>query len=608
MEEYNSLYPFFRNTIRNDGITEDELDEKLSGYRFYMKRRENIPAAPLDILHSLPSTEELPPAPGALGRIKRFFSAVANPLRRGYSKILNSFLWDNHPICFQAVPRAFLSTTIIALFIIAGGQPFWAFTFVNDKRFVRSGISTAVNTVIFQQIVKNAKLMEPFYLLTREGGAPRSVLNLRDNWPFQDLFRCAKILYLTKQKSLSDLVMPTVVIAAYAANLFVVTWNVLALNNDSTSGSFWVNLGLQICCEIWMLLSLTLIFLYWRQPLLPRMPLTIGSNLLFVYATDIPSLKYPEYQKLKSNSPLGSLIPSMGSLAGGSQSRLFGYSTDADHAQPAKEEIVREKCPAEPEAAVVLAEHLPMPLHQGNTNCDPMSTESSDAHTPSGTTMRPHNILPLIKPGNHAPHRVNNAECNTTNLPMSTAKHITPLSANSSIDIEKPGEASATDAQSPGGIQAHLGRTGSATSSTKMNNHEDRLISDPSLRVSTGPMAAEPEEPLRVHEPPSTVGIPHNSALSMPRTPSQRSSQTHPWESRELSARLGGGTVRDQRPTTMTTKTTAQEEDTMCAFGQFIGRDGLEHTGLGKWNEDFLIYRWRPPRKRSECDVEMRSR
>ena len=75
MEEYNFLYPFFQNTIRNGCITEDELDKKLSRYRFYMKRRENITAAPLDILHSLPSTEELPPAPGTLDRIKRFFSA-----------------------------------------------------------------------------------------------------------------------------------------------------------------------------------------------------------------------------------------------------------------------------------------------------------------------------------------------------------------------------------------------------------------------------------------------------------------------------------------------------------------------------------------------------
>lgn len=226
------------------------------------------------------------------GRLKN----MGGRLKGFWDRVRTDHLWkDNHPMVFQTVPISVTTVLLLGLFIIANGQIFWAtnsrfFTFVGEKRFARSTVSTIINTVVMQQIERDAKMIEPVYLLLRDHGAPCSVLNLNYfGWPFQDLYHSFRdTRRLAKgSKTISSYVLFLILIGTYGALLFAIAWNTLALNSDSRDYGFWLSIGLMIFSEILMLIALATIAVYRRTPVLPRQPITLASRLALVYSTDI---------------------------------------------------------------------------------------------------------------------------------------------------------------------------------------------------------------------------------------------------------------------------------------------------------------------------------
>lgn len=176
---------------------------------------------------------------------------------------------------------------LLELFIIANGQMFWAqsssfFTFIGEKWFARSSISTMIHTIIWAPIRKNARLMEPFYRLTRPDGVKKNVLDLKAEWPFQDLIHSTRSVRNTKNKQAKDYCMMFIMVGAYASNLFVVAWNTLALDGETAGLGFWISYGLQLTSEVLMAIALVAIFAWRRTPIVPILPVTIASNMFYV--------------------------------------------------------------------------------------------------------------------------------------------------------------------------------------------------------------------------------------------------------------------------------------------------------------------------------------
>lgn len=203
------------------------------------------------------------------------------------------WLWQHsHPTLLQTVPISVVTTLLLVLFFIANGQPFWAtssgfFRFIGEERMARSAVSTVVNTLIWAQINKHAKFMEPMYLLLRRQGAPYGAVN-RDYlgmWPFYDIYHSIVSLKKTRSKKASDYVMVMVILGTHASNLFGLFWNMLNLN-DGSSG-FYTILSMMIGCECIMIAALGVIITYRRRPVLPRQPVTLASIISLIYRTNI---------------------------------------------------------------------------------------------------------------------------------------------------------------------------------------------------------------------------------------------------------------------------------------------------------------------------------
>lgn len=306
---------------------------------------------------------------------------------------------------------------------------------------------------------------------SRAGGVPRSVLNLRDGWPFQDLCNSIKVFYKTKPRTPADFVMPTVMIATYAANLFTVTWNVLAIFSDTTTGTFWFTWGLQICGEVWMLLSLAFIFRHWRRPLLPRMPITLASKILFVYATDIPSSKYAAYQESDSNPAMDIDKDKPSSAPGG---RLL---IDADYRHGTNEKELRDEDPAK--------EGTP----RGFSNDHQIPGISSATQITLPKTTGPVDIPPPIKTELLTSREGSiDGEHDSTNVQKRSPKPMTPLTSRSGAnDTQKPPEEYIKGVRLQEQSQASTELTRSATlSNINVELHEQKSPNETAKLSSAG--------------------------------------------------------------------------------------------------------------------------
>ena len=91
-------------------------------------------------------------------------------------------------------------------------------------------------------------------------------------------------------------------VGVYASNLFIVAWNTLALNAETSGAGFWISYGLQLGCEVLMATALVAIFTWRRTPIIPILLLTIASNLFYVYATDLKAGRFQDFQQ-RINTP-----------------------------------------------------------------------------------------------------------------------------------------------------------------------------------------------------------------------------------------------------------------------------------------------------------------
>lgn len=298
----NSLHELFQPLAQSDDIDEKMLGATLKRRQFGLLRREASLKSPLDIvlLEGKTSSDPTQTPPSQWNRTKKSLSKPFQPLARFWQKSLD--IKPGHPNLFQTRPMAVLITVLLGLFIIADGQMFWAqsssfFTFVGERRFARSTISTLITTIIWAPIRKNASLMEPFYRLTRPNGVTKNALDLKAEWPFQDLIHSIRSVRNTQNRRVEDYCMTFIMVGAYAANLFVVTWNILALDGETFGPGFWISYGLQLTCEVLMAIALVAIFVWRRTPILPILPVTIASNLFYVYATDLPAGRFQDFQQ-----------------------------------------------------------------------------------------------------------------------------------------------------------------------------------------------------------------------------------------------------------------------------------------------------------------------
>lgn len=310
LEHDNSLHELFQPWAQRDDINEKMFGTTLKKRRFCLLRREANLKSPLDIVllggKTSPEPKQTPPSQWK--KIRKSLGKPFQPLARFWQKS-----WDirpGHPDLFQTRPLTFLIAVILGLFIIADGQMFWAqsssfFTFIGDKRFARSTISTMIHSIIWAPIRKNASLMEPFYRLTRPDGVTKNVLDLKAEWPFQDLIHSIRSVRNTKNRRVEDYCMTFIMVGAYASNLFVVSWNTLALDGDTAGLGFWISYGLQLINEILMVIALAAIFAWRRTPIVPILPVTIASNLFYVYATDLPAGRFQDFQQ-RINYPISS--------------------------------------------------------------------------------------------------------------------------------------------------------------------------------------------------------------------------------------------------------------------------------------------------------------
>lgn len=296
LDHDKSLHEIYQPLAQSDDIDEKMLGTTLKQRRFCLLRREANLKSPLDIV----VLRGMSSPPSQWGRIKKKLGKPFKPLARFWEKSWG--IKSGHPGLFQTRPLTILIAVLVGLFIIADGQIFWAqslsfFTFIGERRFARSSISTMINSIIWLPIRKNASLMEPFYRLTRPEGVAKNVLDLKVEWPFQDLIHSIRHVRNTKKRRAKDYCMTFIMVGAYASNLFVVAWNTLALNGETVGPGFWISYGLQLICEILIAIALAAIFAWRRTPIVPILPVTIASKLFYVYATDLPAGRFQDFQQ-----------------------------------------------------------------------------------------------------------------------------------------------------------------------------------------------------------------------------------------------------------------------------------------------------------------------
>lgn len=299
----NSLHEFFQPLAQRDDIDEKILGTTFNQRRFRLLRREANLNSPLDIVLLRGETP-----PSQWSRLQESLGKPFQPLAMFWDKSWG--IQPGHPDIFQTRPLTFLMAVLFGMFIIADGQMFWAqslrfFTFVGEKRFARSSVSTIIHSIIWAPIRKNASLMEPFYRLTRPDGVTKNVLDLKVELPFQDLIHSIRSVRNTKNRRMKDYCMAFIMVGVYSSNLFVVAWNTLALNAETSGVGFWISYGLQLACEVSMVTALVAIFIWRRTPIIPILPVTIASNLFYVYATDLPAGRFQDFQQ-RINNPKSS--------------------------------------------------------------------------------------------------------------------------------------------------------------------------------------------------------------------------------------------------------------------------------------------------------------
>lgn len=310
LEHDNSLHELLQPLTQRNDIDEKMLGKTLEQRRFRLLRREANLKSPLDIVLF---RGETPPNKWGVGMggLGKPFQPLVIFWRKSWG------IRPGHPNLFQTRPLTFLMAVLFGLFIIADGQIFWAqssrfFTFVGEKRFARSTVSTMIQSIIWAPIRKNASLMEPFYRLTMPDGVAKNVLDLKVEWPFQDLIHSIRSVRNTKNKRMKDYCMAFIMVGVYASNLFVVAWNTLALNAETSGPGFWISYGLQLACEVLMATALFAIFIWRRTPIVPILPVTIASNLFYVYATDLPAGRFQDFQQRINNPKLSHTSETLG--------------------------------------------------------------------------------------------------------------------------------------------------------------------------------------------------------------------------------------------------------------------------------------------------------
>lgn len=317
----NSLYNFFSGFEKIDYMSDKELDEVAGPRRFQLCQDTKTGRFHIVLLEDCASeiTEKHPKGKRQILKAAwhSTWKHTGGRLKTLWEKIPTDRLWkDNHPMLFQTIPISVTIVLLLGLFVVANGQPFWAansrfFTFLGNKRFARSTVSTIINTVIMQKVEGEAKTMEPSYLLLKRDGAPFSVLGLSyfTSVPFKDLFAAFVNPRRLDRNKRSNYVLFFILLGTYGGGFFQIAWNILNLNSDGYG--FWMSICMMIVSEILILIALGVIVVHRRHPIFPRKLLTLASKLVCVYATDI--IKDVEPSISESGASLNNIpTPSVG--------------------------------------------------------------------------------------------------------------------------------------------------------------------------------------------------------------------------------------------------------------------------------------------------------
>ncbi|KAI5792354.1 hypothetical protein FPQ18DRAFT_305639 [Pyronema domesticum] len=267
-----------------DEISVVELDKYFGPRRFRLERR---PGDHSTMLYALDD----PPVISPPTLWTKMTDKLGVPL---FNRFCNKHLWsDAHPMVFQTIPLTVYATLLIALFVIAAGQPFWAedspfFYYIGSRRFARSALAQVVNTVIWLQIDNNAHMMHPFYQLRKNGGS--GLQTPVSDYMFKEMFDAIREITTRWYNGgrgqpkvnlkLEDFTFLSIIVGNFAGWFFALFWNIIAFGYSPL-----IFAGL-LCTEALMVTSMAFIWLYLRTPILPRQPVTIASLLMYTYASN----------------------------------------------------------------------------------------------------------------------------------------------------------------------------------------------------------------------------------------------------------------------------------------------------------------------------------
>lgn len=89
----------------------------------------------------------------------------------------------------------------------------------------------------------------------------KNVFDLKVEWIFQDLIHSIQSVRNTKNRCVKDYCMAFIMVDVYISKLFVVAWNILALNVEMSGPGLKIIYGLQLACEVLMTIALVAIFI-----------------------------------------------------------------------------------------------------------------------------------------------------------------------------------------------------------------------------------------------------------------------------------------------------------------------------------------------------------
>jgi hypothetical protein len=285
-----------------DEISSADLDEYFGPRRFRLERRHGDESIMLYVLDDEPAISQT--------RWSKFTEKIGIPC---WNRFRTKHLWSEaHPMLFQTIPLSIYTTILLALFVIATGQPFWAenhafFEYIGSRRFARSALAQVVNTVIWEQIQKHALLMHPFYEMRKQGGTSLDIVISLE--PFKDIYDAIREIFVRRFHSgygretvslkPSDFVMLSILIAGIAGQFFAIFWTIIAFGYSPL-----IFAGL-ITTEALMVIAMILIWLYRRKPILPRLPVTLASLMMYTYSSNFNVWNL----ELLSRKPAGHVLP-----------------------------------------------------------------------------------------------------------------------------------------------------------------------------------------------------------------------------------------------------------------------------------------------------------